>query len=129
MTFLPVPCILLLFPKTFIKNLSYLFRMFAVIETGGKQYLVKAGDVIRVEKIELEKGQEAVFDKVLLTADENGENIVFGKPYIDGVSIRATVEEQGRHAKVRVVKYKRKVRYKRTIGHRQAFTKVKIAKV
>ncbi len=103
--------------------------MFAVIQTGGKQYLVKAGDVIRVEKIELENGQEAVFDKVLLTADENGENVVFGKPYIDGVSIRATVEEQGRHAKVRVVKYKRKVRYKRTIGHRQAFTKVKISKV
>ncbi len=103
--------------------------MFAVIETGGKQYLVKAGDVLKVEKLDVEAGKEVVFDKVLLTADENGENVKLGNPYLSGVSVTAAVEGQGRHDKIRVVKYKRKVRYKRTIGHKQAFTKVKIAKV
>ena len=103
--------------------------MFAVIEAGGKQYLVKTGDVLRVEKIDSEAGKEVVFDKVLLTADAKGENVQFGRPYLSGVSVVATVEGQGRHDKVRVVKYKRKVRYKRTIGHKQAFTKVKITKV
>ncbi len=103
--------------------------MFAVIETGGKQYLVKAGDVLKVEKLDVEAGKEVVFDKILLTADDNGENVKLGNPYLNGVSVAAVVEGQGRHDKVRVVKYKRKVRYKRTIGHKQAFTKVKISKV
>ncbi len=102
--------------------------MFAVIETGGKQYLVKAGQTLKVEKLELEAGKDVTFDKVLLTVDDSGE-VTMGKPYLDGVSITATVEGQGRHDKIRVIKYKRKVRYTRTIGHRQAFTKVKIAKV
>lgn len=103
--------------------------MFAVIETGGKQYLVQAGVILKVEKLEVEAGTEVIFDKVLLTADDNGENVKIGKPYLSDVTVKALVEEQGRHDKIRVVKYKRKVRYKRTIGHRQAFTKVKIAKV
>jgi large subunit ribosomal protein L21 len=103
--------------------------MFAVIETGGKQYLVKSGDVLKVEKIDIQAGAEVIFDKVLLVADEKGENVKMGSPYLDGVTVTALAEAQGRHAKIRVVKYKRKVRYKRTIGHRQAFTKVKIGKV
>ena len=106
--------------------------MFAVIETGGKQYLVKTGDTLKVEKLfaeankPAEAGKEVVFEKVLLTAADDGSDVKFGKPYLSGVAVKAVVEAQGRADKIRVVKYKRKVRYKRTIGHRQSFTKVKI---
>lgn len=100
--------------------------MFAVIETGGKQYLVKTGDVLKIEKLEVEAGKEVVFDKVLLTANDDGTDVKIGTPYLSGVSISANVEQQGRADKIRVVKYKNKVRYKRVIGHRQDFTKVKV---
>jgi large subunit ribosomal protein L21 len=103
--------------------------MFAVIQTGGKQYLIKTGDTLKVEKLDAETGKEVVFDKVLLLAKEDGTDVKIGTPYLDGVSIAATVEEQGRSKKVRVVKFKRKVRYKRVRGHRQAYTKVKVKKV
>lgn len=103
--------------------------MFAVIETGGKQYLIKTGDTLKIEKNDAEVGKEIVFDKVLLLAKEDGTDVKIGMPYLDGVSIAATVEEQGRGKKLRVVKFKRKVRYKRVIGHRQHFTKVKIKTV
>lgn len=103
--------------------------MYAVIETGGKQYLVRAGDTLKVEKLNAEEGKEVNFDKVLLYAKEDGTDVKIGQPYLDGVSITATVESQGRAAKLRVVKFKRKVRYKRVQGHRQNFTKVKIKKV
>lgn len=98
--------------------------MFAVIETGGKQYLVKTGETLKIEKLEAEPGKEVVFDKVLLLAEDDGSKVTFGKPYISGASITATVEAQGRSKKIRVVKFKRKVRYKRVHGHRQHFTKV-----
>ena len=100
--------------------------MFAVIETGGKQRLVKTGEVLKVEKLEAEAGKGVVFDKVLLTADDDGSNVKIGTPYLSGVSVTASVELQGRADKIRVVKFKNKIRYKRVIGHRQNFTKVKI---
>lgn len=103
--------------------------MLAVIATGGKQYLVKPGMTLKVEKLAGEAGGEIVFDKVLLLADEAGGEVKLGAPYLSGVSVVATVEEQGRNKKIRVVKYKRKVRYKRVHGHRQAFTKVKVKTV
>ncbi len=103
--------------------------MFAVIETGGKQYLIKTGDTLKIEKLDVEAGKEVVFDKVLLLAKEDGSDVQLGSPYLDGVSIAANVEEQGRSRKVRVVKFKRKVRYKRVRGHRQHFTKVKVKAV
>ena len=103
--------------------------MFAVIQTGGKQYLIKTGDTLKVEKLEVESGKDVVFDKVLLLAKEDGSDVKIGKPYLEGVSIAATVEEQGRNKKVRVVKFKRKVRYKRVKGHRQHFTKIKVKEV
>ncbi len=93
--------------------------MFAVIETGGKQYLVKAGERLSVEKIDAEPGKDIIFDKVLLIADEEGNNVKIGAPYIDGATITATVTEQMRENKIRVVKFKRKIRYKRVHGHRQ----------
>ena len=103
--------------------------MFAVIETGGKQYLIKTGETLKVEKLDAEPGKDVVFDNVLLLAKDDGSDVKIGTPYLDGVSIAATVEEQGKAKKIRVVKFKRKVRYKRVIGHRQHFTKVKVKEV
>lgn len=103
--------------------------MFAVIETGGKQYLVKSGDMVKIEKLEAEAGTEVVFDKVLLLADDDGLNVEIGHPYLEGVTVSANVEMQGRSKKILVVKYKRKVRYTRTRGHRQNFTKVAVKAV
>ena len=100
--------------------------MYAVIETGGKQYLIKSGDTLKVEKLDAEAGKEFVFDKVLLLAEDDGTDVKIGTPYLDGVSISAEVMEQGRNKKIRVVKFKRKVRYRRVAGHRQHFTKVKV---
>lgn len=103
--------------------------MFAVIETGGKQYLVKEGEALKVEKLPADVGGKIIFDKVLLVAEDDGTKVEMGKPYLEGATIEAAVEEQGRAKKILVVKYKRKVRYKKTYGHRQDFTKVKISKV
>ena len=103
--------------------------MFAVIETGSKQYLVQSGQKLDIEKLSAEVGSEVVFDKVLLLADDEGKNVQIGSPYLDGVSIAATVEDQKRDKKIRVVKFKRKVRYKRVKGHRQHKTKVEIKQV
>ncbi len=100
--------------------------MIAVIETGGKQYLVKAGETIKIEKIAGEVGKEAVFDKVLLLADEAGGEVKVGSPYIAGAKVTATILAQARAKKVRVVKYKRKVRYHKVYGHRQDYTKIKV---
>ncbi len=103
--------------------------MFAVIETGGKQYLVKSGEAIKIEKLAVDVGGNVVFDKVLMVADEDGLNVEIGKPYLEGVTVTGNVFEQGRSKKILVVKYKRKVRYTRTRGHRQHFTKVKLEAV
>lgn len=103
--------------------------MFAVIETGGKQYLVKSGEVLKVEKLPADVGGKIIFDKVLLVGEDDGTNVKIGTPYLEGATVEAAVELQGRAKKILVVKYKRKVRYKRSIGHRQHFTKVKIEKV
>ncbi len=103
--------------------------MFAVILTGGKQYLVKEGDTLRVEKLDAEKGSTVEFDKVLLTATEDGSDVNLGAPFMEGSKVTATIEEQGRAKKIRVVKYKRKTRYKRVFGHKQPFTQIKIASI
>ncbi len=103
--------------------------MFAVIQTGGKQYLVKEGQVLKIEKIPGEKGAEAVFDKVLMVASEDGSEVKLGKPYLEGVKVRGEILEQGRDKKVLVIKFKPKVRYRRKRGHRQFFTKVKVTRI
>lgn len=99
---------------------------FAVIETGGKQYQVKAGDVITIEKMagDFEAGKAVVFDKVLLV--DNGSDTTIGDPYIAGASVKGTFQEAGRHKTINVVKYKQKSRYYKKNGHRQPFMKVKI---
>ncbi len=101
--------------------------MISVIETGGKQYIVKSGDVLRVEKLACAAGDTVTFDKVLFVGDENGGNVKLGTPYLPEITVSASCVAQGRADKIRVVKYKRKVRYRRVHGHRQAFTSVKIA--
>jgi large subunit ribosomal protein L21 len=99
----------------------------AVIETGGKQYVVKPGQSLRVEKLVVEPKAAVVFDRVLLVADEKAVRV--GTPYLEGAKVSAVCEEQGRAGKITVVKFRSKVRYRRTHGHRQAFTRVRIEKI
>lgn len=101
--------------------------MYAVVETGGKQYRVSPGDVIRVEKLDAEKGEEISLDRVLLVSDENGLKV--GKPIVDGANVRATVMQVGKGRKITVFKYKRKKNYRRKYGHRQPFTELKIESI
>jgi large subunit ribosomal protein L21 len=103
--------------------------MFAVIKTGGKQYKVKKGDEIKIEKIKGEKGDKVEFDKVLLLADEKAKDFSIGQPYLEGVKVEGKILEQGRAKKVMIVKYKPKSRYRRKVGHRQPYTKVKINEI
>lgn len=100
--------------------------MYSVIATGGKQYLVKSGDVLKIEKLPVNEGDKVVFDKVLLTAKEDGSDVKIGKPYLDGVTVEATLEKQGKERTVRVEKFKNKVRYHKVHGQRQRFSQVKI---
>ncbi len=99
----------------------------AIIETGGKQYRVAEGDVIFVEKLDVEAGESVKFDRVLAVIDE--ENTVFGAPVIEGASVSANVVKNGKSKKVRVYKMKPKKGYRRTQGHRQPYTKVQIGTI
>lgn len=99
--------------------------MIAVIKTGGKQYLVQEGDVITVEKLEVEQGK-AVQLETLMKAD--GDKLELGTPMLSTL-VTAEVVDQGRGKKIEVVKYKAKSRYTRRVGHRQYFTKLKITKI
>ena len=99
----------------------------AVIVTGGKQYTVAEGDVLFIEKLDIEAGEAVKFDKVLAVVD--GENTVFGKPYVEGASVSANVVKNGRSKKVIVYKMKPKKGYSRKQGHRQPYTKVQIESI
>lgn len=101
--------------------------MYAVIETGGKQYKVQEGDVVFIEKIDLEDGAVVTFDKVLAVSE--GGNITFGKPLIANASVAAKVIGQGKEKKIIVFKYKAKKGYRNKTGHRQPYTKVHIDKI
>ncbi|MGD9730599.1 MAG: 50S ribosomal protein L21 [Desulfamplus sp.] len=98
--------------------------MYAVIKTGGKQYKVEEGQILRVEKLEGEIGSDIKFDDVLLYSD--GENITLGSPVIKNAFVSGNIVEQGKGKKVIVFKYKRRKSYKRMRGHRQLYTAVKI---
>lgn len=102
--------------------------MIAVIRTGGKQYKVKEGQILKIEKIAGNAGDKIEFE-VLLTSDEEGKDVKVGKPTVSGAKVGAEILEQGRARKVNVIKYKPKVRYRRKAGHRQMYTRVKIASV
>ncbi|NLA27891.1 MAG: 50S ribosomal protein L21 [Firmicutes bacterium] len=98
--------------------------MYAIIETGGKQYRVEEGRPVRVDKLPAEKGEEVVFDRVLLYSDEEETRI--GSPYLEDCRIKGKVTVQGRGRKIIVFKYKAKKNYRRKQGHRQPFTEVLI---
>ncbi len=101
--------------------------MFVVIKTGGKQYLVKEGEVLKIEKLDVEVGKPVEFE-VLLRAEEDGSTVEVGTPTL-ATNAHAEVVLHGRDKKISVVKYKPKVRYKKRRGHRQEFTKVKIKSI
>ncbi len=101
--------------------------MYAVIETGGKQYKVSEGDTLFIEKLNVEEGESVKFDKVLIVGE--GENVTVGAPLVDGASVEAKVVKNGKTKKIYVFKMKRKKNYRRKKGHRQPYTKVEIAKI
>jgi len=101
--------------------------MYAIIETGGKQYKVQENDIITVEKLGVEANTEYVFNNVLAVVD--GENIKIGSPIVDGASVKASVIGNGKAKKVIVYKYKPKKTFHKKKGHRQPFTKLKIEKI
>ena len=98
--------------------------MYAIIETGGKQYKVKEGDIITVEKLGADAGTVYTFDRVLSVAD--GETVSFGAPYVEGASVAASIMGDGKGKKIVVYKFRAKKNYHRKKGHRQPFTRLKI---
>jgi large subunit ribosomal protein L21 len=102
--------------------------MFAIVRTGGKQYEVREGQELNVEKLELEPSVSLDLE-VLLASDEEGKDLKLGMPLVAGAKVSAKVLLHDRADKVSVVKYKSKVRYRRNVGHRQPFTKIKIEKI
>lgn len=101
--------------------------MYAIIETGGKQYRVKNGDQIAVEKLNAADGEKVVFDKVLMTGE--GADVKMGAPYIDGITVEGKAIETGKGKKVVIFKYKAKKDYRKKQGHRQPYTLVEITSV
>ena len=101
--------------------------MYAIIETGGMQYKVENGDVIYIEKLDVEADSEITFDKVIAVGSEDG--IKVGAPYVDGASVSAKVVKNGKGKKIVVATYKPKKNEKRKMGHRQPYTKVEISAI
>lgn len=101
--------------------------MYAIVETGGKQFQVKPGDVLDVEKLNAGEGDEITLDQVLLIRD--GENLQIGKPRLENASVKAKVLGQGRGKKIKVFKFKKRKQYRRTQGHRQYLTRIKIEEI
>ena len=98
--------------------------MYAVVATGGKQYRVEEGDVVRIEKIPGEIGEPVSFDRVLMISD--GDNVTIGQPVVENAAVDGRIVEQDRAKKVLVFKYKRRKRFRRKQGHRQYYTAVRI---
>ena len=101
--------------------------MYAVIKTGGKQYRVAEGATLKVERLNAAEGDAVEFDQVLLVGE--GEKVTIGTPLVEGGKVMATVESQGKAKKVEVVKFNRRKNYRRTKGHRQQFTQVRITEI
>ncbi len=101
--------------------------MYAVVATGGKQYKVQEGEVLRVEKLDGEVGASVSFDQVLMLSD--GENVQVGSPILDSVAVSGHIVEQGKAKKIIVFKYKRRKRSRRKRGHRQQYTAIRIDQI
>ena len=98
--------------------------MYAVIQTGGKQYRVAPGSTLRVEKLDADEGASVELDRVLMITD--GDDVQVGTPYLPGGKVTATVKAHGRADKVRIVKFRRRKHYMKRQGHRQAFTELEV---
>ena len=101
--------------------------MYAVIQTGGKQYRVKSGEHVKVELLPAEVGAAVSFDRVLMLGE--GDGVKVGAPFLSGAQVKATVVAQGRGEKVRIFKLRRRKHYAKTQGHRQSFTEVRIDEI
>lgn len=101
--------------------------MYAIIETGGKQYKVSEGDFVFVEKLDVETGSDVTIDKVLVVA--NGDDVKVGAPYVEGATVTASAVKNGKEKKIIVYKYKPKKGYHKKQGHRQPYTKLEIKKI
>jgi large subunit ribosomal protein L21 len=101
--------------------------MYAVIQTGGKQYRVAEGETLRVEKLAVEEGAQVDFDTVLLVA--SGDDVKVGKPFVEGCTVTATVEGHGRAKKVMTLKFRRRKHHLKRQGHRQSYTALKITAI
>jgi large subunit ribosomal protein L21 len=101
--------------------------MYAIIASGGKQHKVAEGEILQIEKLDIESGQSVEFDKVLMVAD--GENIDIGAPYLEKAKVLGEIVEHGRGEKVHIIKFRRRKHFLKHTGHRQDFTKVKITKI
>jgi large subunit ribosomal protein L21 len=100
------------------------YSMYAVIVTGGKQYKVAEGEFLKIEKLEIATGESVTFDRVLLIG--NGDDVTIGAPVVDGAKVVAEVVSQGRHDKIRIIKFRRRKHHMKRQGHRQWFTEIKI---
>ncbi|MDT8406834.1 MAG: 50S ribosomal protein L21 [Methylococcales bacterium] len=98
--------------------------MYAVIQTGGKQYRVEEGLTLKIEKLDVGAGDTVEFDKVLLVQSDDGTKV--GQPFVEGGKVTGTVVDQGRHKKIRIIKFRRRKHHMKQMGHRQYFTEVKI---
>ena len=98
--------------------------MYAVFATGGKQYRATTGDILKIEKIDVEKGATVKLDQVLMVGE--GADVKVGSPYLEGGTVTATVVEHGRGDKVRIIKFKRRKHHMKKMGHRQDFTRIEI---
>lgn len=101
--------------------------MFAVIKTGGKQYRVREGDVLKFETLPFEVGSEVDFDKVIMLGE--GESVSCGAPFISEAVVKGTVMAHGRHKKIRIIKFRRRKHHMKSMGHRQNYTQVRITSI
>ena len=101
--------------------------MYAVIKTGGKQYRVAKGDVIQIEKLDVEEGASIDFDNVLMVGE--GEDVKIGAPYVDGSKVTATVTSQMRGEKIEIMKFRRRKHHQKKTGHRQYLTQIEISDI
>ena len=98
--------------------------MYAVIQTGGKQYRVAPGDTVKVETIVADTGQSIELDRVLMITTDDGSQV--GRPFIEGGKVTATVTSHGRHPKIKIIKFRRRKHHMKSMGHRQNYTEIRI---